>query len=118
MQPFKSDNLNLLVSHQDQVTKIGEKAVHVGENNFCKNEMIVWHSPNKNLERIFTYQSHVEYEREFLKDLIASRVSLIDKYGEGLSSKAINSINNFVYDDSFTLIQWSINFLRNRFFEK
>jgi GMP synthase-like glutamine amidotransferase len=117
MQPYNKDYLNLLVSHQDQVTEIGNKGVHLAENEFCKNDMIVWHSPNKNLERIFTYQSHVEYTIEFLKDLINSRIQLIDKYGEGRTKKALSTMEEFRFNDSATLIQWSINFLRKRFYE-
>ncbi len=94
-EPFK-----LLVSHQDQVVQLPDKAHVLASNDFCQYASfhIGYH--------ILTFQGHPEFSKEYLLSLINNRRETL---GEAISKTAIESLKSD--SDSQIIAQWIINFI-------
>ena len=91
---------SLLVSHQDQVTKLPADAKLIASNEFCPNASF------QIADYILTFQGHPEFSKDYLKYLMNKRRDLI---GKEKYNKAVTSLQN--NHDSQLVAQWIINFI-------
>lgn len=73
---------SLLFSHQDQVVKLPEGALHLGTDEFCENQMYSLG------EHILCLQGHPEFTVEFARSRVEARKDMIgeEKYQEAMKS--------------------------------
>ena len=100
MNPWKPD-INLLVSHQDQVYQVPEDAVVLAENKLCAMYMILVDQSTLGI------QGHPEFSKEYARDLMEARRGVIpdDVLEAGLASLDKSSA------DSKLMALWVRNFL-------
>lgn len=94
---------NLLVSHQDQVTRLPEQASLVATNDFCP---ISGYRVN---HTVLTFQGHPEFNRDYLHHIMTECREHIGEqaYEQGIKSLELNEDNELV-------AQWMVNFMRER----
>ena len=92
---------NLLVSHQDQVTRLPGEASLVATNDFCP---IAGYRVNHS---VLTFQGHPEFSRDYLHYIMTQRREQIGEhaYAQGLKSLEQNEDNELV-------ARWMVNFIR------
>ena len=92
---------NLLVSHQDQVTRLPDEARLVATNDFCP---IAGYRVNHS---VLTFQGHPEFSRDYLQYIMTDRREYIGEqaYEQGVKSLEQNEDNELV-------AQWMVNFVR------
>jgi len=95
------DYFSLLVSHQDQVVKLPDRAEVVAGNDFCPNSGFIISN------HVLTFQGHPEFNSEYLQYIMDKRRSDI---GEEKCANAMHSLKNSV--DSSLVAQWILNFLK------
>lgn len=100
MRPLKEE-LNLIVSHQDQVMELPLGAEVLASSDFCPFYMM------QIRENFFTVQGHPEYSKAYSQALIEDRKDIYDKE---LTRQGLKSLELDV-DDSL-LAKWIGNFLR------
>ncbi|MEH6578078.1 MAG: GMP synthase [Amphritea sp.] len=91
--------LNLIVSHQDQVTKLSEGAAVIAESDFCPYFMVQWNA------HFLSVQGHPEWSRAYSETLINDRRDRIahERIEDGLASLAKEPDNNL-------FSRWILNF--------
>jgi GMP synthase-like glutamine amidotransferase len=90
----------LLVSHQDQVTRLPVQAELVATNAFCPNACFQIEN------HILTFQGHPEFSVDYLNYLLNKRRDII---GEEKCKKAIDSLQ--YAQDNQLVVRWIINFI-------
>lgn len=93
--------LNLVVSHQDQVTRLPPGAERLAGSAFCPIAMY------RIADHVFAMQAHPEFSREYSRELMEVRRSLI---GEELIGKGMASLSRET--DSRAVAHWIVGFLR------
>jgi GMP synthase-like glutamine amidotransferase len=94
------DTLNILVSHQDQVTMLPEGAVVIAASNFCPYFVVQWN------EHFFSIQGHPEWNKDYSRALMNERRSIISP--ERIE-KGFASLEKGV--DSHTFVRWIMGFI-------
>ncbi|KTD20208.1 glutamine amidotransferase, class I [Legionella lansingensis] len=94
------DNLNLLVSHQDQVIEPPKEAEILAQSDFCPFYMM---QINENL---FTIQGHPEYSKAYTQAIIEDRKIILgeERSEQGLTSLQLDEHNHLI-------AKWMVNFL-------
>ena len=97
----KQQQVNLLVFHQDQVTRLPPKASLVASNDFCP--IASYHVDGS----ILTFQGHPEFNHGYLQYLMTKRRDIIGEqaYQQGMESLQQDEDNELV-------AQWIVNFIR------
>lgn len=95
-------NVSLLFSHQDQVTKLPKDAKLLAEDSFCQFQM--YQIGN----HILTMQGHPEFSVKFAKDRLESRK---DKVAPEVYQKAMESFDRS--KDDQVLAEWVRNFAQS-----
>ena len=98
----RQDQFNLLVSHQDQVTRLPQQASLIATNEFCP---IAGYQVDHS---ILTFQGHPEFNRDYIEHLMNQRRPDI---GEQAYQQAIQSLQH--NEDNELVAQWIVNFIRN-----
>ncbi len=93
--------LHLVVSHQDQVTKLPPGAERLAGSAFCPIAMY------RIADHVFAMQAHPEFSREYSRELMEVRRSLI---GDDLIGKGMASLSRET--DSHAVAHWIVAFLR------
>ena len=99
MQP-ELKSYSLLVSHQDQVEQLPEKAIRLAASEFCQN------SSFQLGKTILTFQGHPEFSEEYLLQIMNKRRNIL---GEETYNTALNSLE-YNTDESI-IAGWINNFL-------
>jgi GMP synthase-like glutamine amidotransferase len=92
---------NLLVNHQDQVTRLPDAASLIATNDFCPV------SSFQVDQSVLTFQGHPEFSREYMLYLMAQQRHDID---EQVYQQAIESLERPVDHDR--VAKWIVNFIR------
>ena len=92
--------LNILVSHQDQVVKTADGALVLAGSDFCENAVC------QIGEHILTFQGHPEFVPEYSREIMEFRKELI---GEEAYSKGVASLVGLHQGDR--VARWVSNFL-------
>ena len=103
MLPGK-DQVNVLVSHQDQVVELPTGAELIASNDFCPNSM---YTVNQN---ILSIQGHPEFSADYAGTMMETRREQI---GETAYSTALASFENST--DELLLIRWILQFCGYKF---
>jgi GMP synthase-like glutamine amidotransferase len=98
----RQEQFNLLVSHQDQVTRLPRQASLIATNDFCP---IAGYQVDHS---ILTFQGHPEFNRDYIEHLMTQRRPDI---GEQAYRQAIQSLQHD--EDNKLVAQWIVNFIRN-----
>ncbi len=96
------DDVNLLVSHKDQVTRLPSGATLIGSSDFCPHAMYTLG------DHILTFQGHPEFSKPYSKALLDHREDILgpDVYQTGVDS--------LMHDTHETIVsRWIINFIRH-----
>lgn len=99
MEPYYKQ-LELLVTHQDQVTRLPEGATLFGSSDPCFNEIYTID------DRVFSIQGHPEFSSDFLRELLQTRKGSIP---EPIYTQALTSLSTSL--DSLVVAKWIIRFL-------
>ena len=102
MQPY-TPSLNIVVSHQDQVTSLPDQSEIIASSEFCPNFMLLVG------ENILTIQGHPEFNTQYSQALMRHRK---DRIGEERFKLGITSLKNNT--DELLFVQWMLNFLRQK----
>lgn len=92
--------VNVIVSHQDQVTQLPDNAELLMESDFCPNYM--YQIGNE----ILTIQGHPEFSKEYAETLMRHRESSI---GNAAFHHGLSSLSLQVHDKE--LMQWIVQFM-------
>ena len=90
----------LLVSHQDQVTRLPVQAELIASNTFCTNASF------QIANHILTFQGHPEFSADYLNYLMDKRRDII---GEEKYKKAMDSLR--YHQDALLVVRWIIDFI-------
>lgn len=101
MNPKQSE-LNILVSHQDQVVELPEGAEVLAGSEFCPYYML-------QLDSFLTIQGHPEFTKDYAKALIITREDHVSKIH---FTKAMDSLSLNVHDA--LIAQWIVAFLSHQ----
>jgi GMP synthase-like glutamine amidotransferase len=91
----KKEHVNILVSHQDQVTQIPPGMTLIASNNFCPNYMLIKDN------HILTVQGHPEFSMTFERRLLERKKALLT---ENQYQQALSSLDSIA--DSAIAMQW------------
>jgi len=94
------NQFSLLVSHQDQVVKLPDKAEIIASNDFCM------YAALQIDKHILTFQGHPEFSKTYLKALMHKRK---DSIGEITFNRAVSSLKNGT--NSILIVRWILKFL-------
>jgi hypothetical protein len=96
----KKSELNIIVSHQDQITALPADALVIAESGFCPFFMVQWSS------HFLSIQGHPEWQREYSRTLINDRRAIIpaERVAAGLDSLSIKP-------DSQLFVRWILDFV-------
>lgn len=85
----KRKELNIIVSHQDQITSLPEEALVIAESDFCPFFMVQWNN------HFLSIQGHPEWNSAYSRTLINNRRGLIpaERIAEGFASLDITPDN-------------------------
>lgn len=100
MTPARS-SLKLLVSHQDQVIDLPEKAQRLASHPFCYNDIVQFG------DTTLTFQGHPEFTKGYSRDLMNKRKSTL---GEDTHRVGLESLEGAL--DEAVAAQWLITFLQ------
>lgn len=101
MTPWRSNQLQLLASHQDQVVELPPQARVLAQSGFCPIYMM------QVGEHFLGIQGHPEFTRAYLSDLLSARRERID---HKRLQAARHSLRQEVHDTS--MAHWILNFIR------
>ncbi len=98
----KATGINILVSHQDQISELPDDALVIAESDFCPFFIVQWG------EHFLSIQGHPEWSTEYSRTLINDRRHLIeaDTIEEGLNSLTITP-------DNAQFVSWIISFVQH-----
>jgi len=99
----KRDELNTIVSHQDQIVQLPDDALVIAESDFCPYFIVQWN------DHFLSIQGHPEWNGDYSRALINDRRDTIprQRVEAGLDSLATQPDNPL-----FT--NWILDFVRNR----
>ncbi len=104
-QPWMEDDVlrdvNLVVSHQDQVTRVPDGMAVLGGSDFCPNYFCAVGS------HALSIQGHPEFSLAFTRALMDIRRGIID---DAVLDKGVESLQRRVDDDA--VFRWMVNFYR------
>lgn len=94
------ERLNIIVSHQDQVTKLPPAASVIAESDFCPYFIVQWN------DHFLSIQGHPEWHRAYSKALINRRRGIIDpaRIEQALATLALQP-------DSELFARWALDFV-------
>ena len=97
------NELNLIVSHQDQVTRLPENAKVIASSNFCPYFMVQWS------DHAFSVQGHPEWQPSYSHKLMEKRRGIIpdETITNGIISLSINP-------DNAVFSQWIHQFVKGQ----
>jgi len=95
------DQLNIIVSHQDQVISLPKNAEILAGSDFCPNFML------QIGEHILTVQGHPEFNKQYSQTLMQHRGDII---GSTRLQQGLNSLSLTVHDK--ILMQWIYHFMK------
>jgi len=101
MQPSGKETINLVVSHQDQVTRLPDAAELIAGSEFCENSMFQLG------ENILTVQGHPEFSKDYARTMMQYRANKIDR--ETLST-GLDSLDKPV--DDLLVATWLLAFMK------
>jgi GMP synthase-like glutamine amidotransferase len=104
MTPYQKE-VNLIVSHQDQVVELPQSAEVLATSDFCLYYMMQIGT------NFFTVQGHPEFTKGYSKALMLSREDIL---GEKECEKGIKSLD--LREDDALIAQWIMNFLKSDLF--
>jgi GMP synthase-like glutamine amidotransferase len=96
------ESLNLLASHQDQVTKVANGAVTIAGNEYCPHVM------TRLGDHTLTLQWHAEFIKDYFQELLKLRREII---GEDSFQAALGSLSLPIDNQKFA--RWAIDFMRS-----
>lgn len=99
LHPAKKE-LNMLVSHQDQITKLPEQALVIAQSDFCPYFFIQWS------DHFVSVQGHPEWQPAYSEALMNHRRNIIP--AETVDT-ALKTLDQKPDNELFT--QWMINFI-------
>lgn len=99
------EKLNILVSHQDQITVLPEGADVIAKSNFCPYFLVQWN------DFFLSIQGHPEWNRDYSRTLMNERRQLI---GNTLIESGLDSLTTIPDNQLFT--RWIINFVDHQAF--
>ncbi len=102
MEPYKP-GIDLVVSHQDQVSRLPEGVEVLASSAFCPFYMLQYQ------EHMLSVQGHPEFSREYSRELTLSRQSRIPP---NRVREALHSLSAEV--DDLLVMRWIINFFNAR----
>jgi len=97
----KRKNINIIVSHQDQVITLPEGAKVIAESDFCPFFIVQWN------EQFLSIQGHPEWNRAYSKALMNERRKIIP---QPVIDTGFGSLVKKPDNDSF--IRWIIDFIQ------
>lgn len=100
MIPYQNQ-VNILVSHQDQVVELPEGAEVLAASDFCPNYMM------QIGQHFFTIQGHPEFTKAYSRDLMVTRE---DTVNEEQFARGIKSLE--LHEDDGLIAQWIMSFLK------
>lgn len=100
MNPFQKQ-MNILVSHQEQVVEPPKEAEVLASSDFCPYYMLQIGN------HFFTVQGHPEFTKSYSRDLMVSREDTIDELQFERGMKSLE-----LHEDDALFAQWIINFLK------
>jgi GMP synthase-like glutamine amidotransferase len=94
------DHLNIIVSHQDQITTLPEDALVIAESDFCPFFMVQWN------DHFLSIQGHPEWNLAYARTLINERRTLFtpERIATGLASLDIKPDNEL-------FARWIVDFV-------
>ncbi|MEN8199353.1 MAG: GMP synthase [Thermodesulfobacteriota bacterium] len=97
------DGINILVSHQDQITDLPADTLVIAESDFCPYFIVQWG------EHFLSIQGHPEWSSDYSRTLINDRRNIIpaDRINAGLDSLTIEP-------DNALFGQWIMAFVQHR----
>lgn len=100
MQPWQT-NLNLVVSHQDQVVELPPETEILAHSDFCRFYMLQIN------QHFFTVQGHPEFSQAYSRALIDDRKTVLGAlcWQQGLDSLQMNTHDKI-------MAQWMVHFLK------
>ena len=101
MNRLPADEINLIVSHQDQVVKLPSNATVLASNEHCPLSMFSVD------EHFLGIQAHPEFTKKFSRAAIEYRRTIVDP---GIIEKALESLSNST--DEKRVIKWIENFFK------
>lgn len=96
-------DVNILVSHQDQVVAVTENTAVLAGSTFCENAVC------QIGDHILTLQGHPEFLSEYARELMCFRR---ERIGEPAFTSGMTSLSGS--HEGQRVVQWIINFLRTR----
>lgn len=102
LQPRK-ETFNVVVSHQDQVTRLPHGAELIAGSEFCENSMFQLG------ENILTIQGHPEFSKGYSRTMMRYRAQ---KIGDAKLTAGIESLKKSV--DDLLVAQWLLAFLKGK----
>ncbi|HEO65505.1 MAG TPA: GMP synthase [Spirochaetes bacterium] len=99
MKP-RLDRFSMLVSHQDQVTRLPEGAKLLASSDFCLNASYQLGN------HILTFQGHPEFSKPYCQALMEGRANIL---GNDLLTSGLTSLNQEI--QSTLIAQWMLTFL-------
>ncbi|MCP4997072.1 MAG: GMP synthase [Gammaproteobacteria bacterium] len=97
-----STELNIIASHQDQISELPNDANVIAKSEFCPYFVVQWN------DNFLSIQGHPEWNCQYSEALINNRKGVIPakRIEEGLKSLTIPT-------DNIMLTQWAIDFIKN-----
>lgn len=96
------DELNIIVSHQDQITQLPADTLVIASNDFCPYFVVQWG------EHFLSIQGHPEWQRDYSKALMSLRRDML---GTERFESGIASLDTEPDNELFT--QWILDFVRH-----
>jgi GMP synthase-like glutamine amidotransferase len=98
----KISKIDILVSHQDQITEIPDDSLLIAENDFCPFFIVQWNS------HFLSIQGHPEWNRDYSRTLMNERRAILPKatIDAGLDSLEIKPENAI-------FVNWILDFVRD-----
>lgn len=101
MQPPLS-SVNLVVSHQDQVTELPESSKVILSSDFCPNSMV------QIGDHFLGLQGHPEFSKDYSSALISDRITSLDNALYASSTKSLQ-----MEVDDLKVLSWMVRFLES-----
>ncbi len=97
----KSSQINILLSHRDQITSLPGDTCVIAESDFCPFFIVQWG------EHFLSIQGHPEWNTEYCQSLIRDRENIIDRdrFNAGINSLTIKP-------DNEQFVRWIISFVK------
>ncbi len=98
----KSSQINILLSHRDQITSLPEDTCVIAESDFCPFFIVQWG------EHFLSIQGHPEWNTKYCQALISDRRNIIDpdRFNAGINSLTLTP-------DNAQFIRWIISFVEH-----